>query len=128
MPHAKSAKDAKDSGSIPNPHYRRLFLPWPALAHCEGRARFVEGMLLEKLLQVLGEKLLLADFRQRRVVMRDQRFDVLERGAHRVLAEIVIERLEIEKCQFVQRPGRLVEIIGRREVWIGSQRRDQRSE
>src|SRR5581483_1205304 len=109
---------------------RRVFASWRltaqrAFAQSKGRPRFVEGVGGEELLEVLLEKILLAEPRQRLVVARDDRVDVFERRAERVVAEILVAQLEVEQREPVQRPRRLVEMVVHRAARLGAERGEE---
>src|SRR5262245_9050189 len=95
------------------------------LSEGERGPRALERVLLEEFLHRLLEELLFADLVQRGVVVRDERIDVVQRSAYGILAEVVVEGLEVEERDAVQRPGRLVQIVLAGAVRRRAQRRDQ---
>ena len=77
----------------------------------ERRARFVERVLAQQVLQRFFEERLLAQVLQGVVVMDQDRIDALQRVADRILAEVVIEGLELEERDVAERPRRLVQAV-----------------
>ena len=65
-------------------------------------------MFGDELVEVLLEELVFAQAGEGRVVKRDQGVDMFERAAQRVIAERLVEGLEIEKRKSTQRSRRLV--------------------
>lgn len=95
------------------------------LVERERRARFAERVFDKKLFEALPEKDLIAESMEALIVVLENGINPFQGLAHRVFAEVVVERLEIEEIDATERASGLVAVFGGRGIFSGPQRRDE---